>query len=109
GAAYLARNVAALATGGRLVVISTRGGARGEIDLGVLMRKRASVFASTLRARPPGEKAAVVAAVRESVWPLIAAGRVVPVIERSLPMPEAAAAHRLLAGGTHVGKIVLLT
>lgn len=108
GAPYLARNCEALATGGRLVVIATRGGTRAELDLGLLMRKRASILASTLRARPAGEKAAIVAAVRAEVWPLVSAGRVVPVIERALPMADAAAAHRLLDEGTHVGKILLL-
>jgi NADPH:quinone reductase-like Zn-dependent oxidoreductase len=109
GAPYLARNVAALATGGRLVVISTRGGASAEVDLGLLMRKRASILASTLRARPPAEKAAIVAAVRARVWPLISAGKVRPVIARVLPMAEAAAAHRHLDDGTHIGKILLTT
>jgi len=108
GAPYLAGNLAALATGGRLVVISTRGGSRGEVDLGMLMRKRGSIFAATLRARPPGEKAEVVAATREHVWPLVSAGKVAPVIQRVLPMAEAAEAHRLLDEGTHIGKILLV-
>jgi putative PIG3 family NAD(P)H quinone oxidoreductase len=108
GAPYLERNITALATGGRLVVIATRGGARGELDIRSLMRKRASIFASTLRARPGSEKAVIVAAVREHVWPLVSSGQVVPVIERSFPMTEAAAAHRLLEQGTHVGKILLV-
>jgi putative PIG3 family NAD(P)H quinone oxidoreductase len=108
GAPYLARNVAALATGGRLVIISTRGGPRAEIDLGTLMIKRISVFASTLRARPVAEKAAIVAAVRDQVWPLVSAGKVVPVIERRFAMAGAAQAHELLDAGTHVGKLLLL-
>ena len=108
GAPYLAGNLAALATWGRLVVISTRGGSRGEVDLGMLMRKRGSIFAATLRARPPGEKAEVVAATREHVWPLVSAGKVAPVIQRVLPMAEAAEAHRLLDEGTHIGKILLV-
>jgi putative PIG3 family NAD(P)H quinone oxidoreductase len=107
GGEYLARNLAALATGGRLVVIATQGGARGELDLGLLMRKRASVLASTLRARPLPEKAAIVAAVREQVWPLVSAGQVRPVIEAVLPLAEAATAHQRLEAGSHVGKIVL--
>ncbi|HTS99944.1 MAG TPA: NAD(P)H-quinone oxidoreductase [Streptosporangiaceae bacterium] len=107
GALYLPRNVTALATGGRLVVIGTQGGNRGELDLGLLLRKRASVSAASLRARPVAEKAAVVAAVREHVWPLIAAGRVTPVIDRVLPLSEAPQAHRLMETGAHVGKIVL--
>jgi putative PIG3 family NAD(P)H quinone oxidoreductase len=108
GGPYLARNVVALATGGRLLVVSTQGGTSAELDLQMLMRKRASILASTLRARPAAEKAAIVAGVREQVWPLIGAGRVRPVIDRALPMAEAAAAHRLLDEGTHVGKILLV-
>ncbi len=108
GAPYLSRNLAALATGGRLVVISTRGGAHAELDLGVAMRKRIAIFASTLRARPLDEKTAIVAAVRDQVWPLVATGQIKPVIWRSLPLAEAAQAHRLLDEGSHIGKILLL-
>jgi len=108
GASYLARNLAALATGGRLVVIGLQGGSRAELDLGVLMRKRASLHATTLRARPADEKAAVAAAVRDHVWPLINAGRVAAVIDRELPMSQAARAHRVMASGEHIGKILLL-
>jgi putative PIG3 family NAD(P)H quinone oxidoreductase len=108
GAPYLARNVEALATGGRLVIIGMQGGGRAaELDLGQLIRKRACVAGSTLRARPAEEKAMVVAAVRDHVWPLIAAGRVGPVIDRILPLDEAAAAHRLVDAGGHVGKVLL--
>ena len=107
GGSYLPRNVAALATGGRLVVIAVQGGPRGELDLGLLMRKRASVLASTLRARPLPEKNAIVSAVRDEVWPLVAAGRIRPVIDQVLPLAEAAAAHRRLEEGSHIGKIVL--
>jgi putative PIG3 family NAD(P)H quinone oxidoreductase len=108
GASYLARNLAALATGGRLVVIGRQGGSRAELDLGVLQAKRASLHATTLRARPAPEKAAVVAAVRASVWPLIGAGKVVAVIDRELPMSQAAQAHRVMAAGEHIGKILLV-
>jgi putative PIG3 family NAD(P)H quinone oxidoreductase len=107
GASYLARNLAALATDGRLVIIGRQGGSRAEIDLGVLQGKRASVHATTLRARPAGQKAAVVAAVREHVWPLIGTGQVRAVIDRELPMSQAAAAHRAMAASEHIGKIVL--
>jgi NADPH:quinone reductase-like Zn-dependent oxidoreductase len=109
GAPYLARNVDALATGGRLVQISTREGGTADINLGVLMVKRISIFASTLRARPIADKAVIVAAVRDQVWPLVAAGQVAPVIERTLPLAEAAQAHRLIEDGAHVGKILLVT
>ncbi len=108
GASYLARNLAALATGGRLVIIGRQGGSRAEIDLGVLQGKRASVHATTLRARPANEKAAVVAAVHDRVWPLIDAGQVKAVIDRKLPMSQAAQAHRALAASEHIGKILLL-
>ncbi len=108
GASYLARNLAALATGGRLVIIGRQGGSRAEIDLGVLQGKRASVHATTLRARPANEKAAVVAAVHDHVWPLIDAGKVAAVIDRKLPMSQAAQAHRALAASEHIGKIVLV-
>ena len=107
GGSYLPRNVDALAVGGRLVVIGLQGGRRGELDLGKLLAKRAAVFATSLRARPVHEKAAIVAAVREHVWPLVAAGRVRPVIDRVLPLREAAAAHRVLEAGEHVGKVLL--
>jgi putative PIG3 family NAD(P)H quinone oxidoreductase len=107
GAAYLPRNLAALATGGRLEVIGMQGGNRGELDLGLLMRKRASVRSASLRARPAAEKAAIVAGVREHVWPLIEAGSVNPVIDRILPLGEAPEAHRLVEAGAHVGKILL--
>ena len=107
GASYLAPNLAALATDGRLVIIGRQGGSRAEIDLGVLQGKRASVHATTLRARPPHEKAEVVAAVRDQVWPLIGAGQVAAVIDRELPMSQAAQAHRAMAASDHVGKILL--
>ena len=107
GAAYLARNVEALAPNGRLAVIGLQGGAKAELDLGRLMRKRATVVATTLRARPAGEKAAIVAAVRERVWPWVEEGSVRPVVDRVLPMAEAAEAHRVVDAGEHVGKVVL--
>jgi putative PIG3 family NAD(P)H quinone oxidoreductase len=109
GASYLTQNTMALATGGRLIVIGMQGGSRGDIDLGQLMRKRAVVRGSTLRSRPPGEKAAIVAAVREQVWPLIALGQVRPVIQAVLPLEQAADAHRAMDGSEHIGKILLST
>jgi putative PIG3 family NAD(P)H quinone oxidoreductase len=107
GASYLARNIAALAVNGRLVVIGLQGGARAELDLGQLMGKRAAVLATTLRARPDEEKAAIVQSVREHVWPLLESGRVVPVVDRVLPVDQAAEAHRLVEAGAVVGKVVL--
>ncbi|MFJ5547180.1 NAD(P)H-quinone oxidoreductase [Streptomyces sp. NPDC093225] len=107
GAKYLARNVDALAVNGRMTVIGLQGGAKAELNLGALLMKRAAVVGTTLRARPLGEKAAVVAAVREHVWPLVEAGRVRPVVDRALPLAEAAEAHRLLESGEPVGKLLL--
>ena len=107
GASYLARNVDVLAVGGRLVVIGLQGGTRGELDLGALLVKRASVHATSLRARPAAEKAAIVSAVREHVWPAVEAGEVRPVVDRVLPLDEAAQAHRVLESSAHIGKIVL--
>jgi putative PIG3 family NAD(P)H quinone oxidoreductase len=107
GAAYLPRNVDALATGGRIVVIGLQGGRKGELDLGQLLTKRGAVHATSLRGRPVAEKAAIVAEVREHVWPLVASGAVRAVVDRRVPMPDAALAHRLLEESGHVGKIIL--
>lgn len=107
GAAYLDRNVDALAADGRIVTIGMQGGRRAELDLGKLMAKRGAIMATTLRARPPEQKAAIVAAVREHVWPLIDAGKIRPVIYRELPMTQAPEAHRIMAASTHTGKILL--
>ncbi|SCE88045.1 putative NAD(P)H quinone oxidoreductase, PIG3 family [Micromonospora coriariae] len=107
GGSYLGRNVAALASGGRLVVIGLQGGRKAELDLGALVSKRASVSATTLRARPLTEKAEIVRGVRDEVWPLIETGRIRPVVDRRLPMTEAAEAHRLVESNDHVGKVLL--
>jgi putative PIG3 family NAD(P)H quinone oxidoreductase len=110
GAKYLARNITALADGGRLVVIGLQGGTRAELDINALMRKRAGVIGTTLRSRPvsgPGSKAEIVEQVRAELWPLVAAGVIRPVVDSVLDLPDAAAAHARLAGGGHVGKIVL--
>ncbi|MGW3953051.1 NAD(P)H-quinone oxidoreductase [Streptomyces sp. NPDC004752] len=108
GAKYLDRNVRALAVNGRLAVIGLQGGAKGELNLGALLNKRAAVSATSLRARPFAEKAAIVAAVREHVWPLFASGQVRPVVDRELPMPEAAEAHRVVEASGHIGKVLLV-
>ncbi len=107
GASYLARNVDALALSGRLAVIGLQGGRRAELDLGVLWGKRGAVLTTSLRSRPPEEKAAIVASVRKNVWPLLADGRFRPVVDRVLPMPDAAEAHRVMEASEHVGKLVL--
>ncbi|NJP99288.1 NAD(P)H-quinone oxidoreductase [Streptomyces zingiberis] len=108
GAKYLERNVKALAVNGRLAVIGLQGGVKGELNLGALLAKRAAVTATSLRGRPAVEKASIVAAVREHVWPLVGDGRVRPVVDRTLPMSEAAQAHRALEDSGHVGKILLV-
>ncbi|WP_370891781.1 NAD(P)H-quinone oxidoreductase [Janibacter sp. GXQ6167] len=108
GAKYLPRNVAALAINGRLVVIGLMGGRKGELDLGALLTKRAAVIATSLRARPAEEKATIVAAVREHVWPLIEQGAVRPIIHSTHPLAEAAAAHEEMESSTHIGKILLV-
>ncbi|WP_343573238.1 NAD(P)H-quinone oxidoreductase [Mycobacterium sp.] len=110
GAAYLDRNLDALATDGRLVIIGMQGGVKGELNIAKLMGKRAQVIGTTLRGRPttgPNSKSDVVAAVTESVWPMIADGRVRPVIGVRLPIQQAGEAHRLLSAGEVTGKIVL--
>ncbi|MER7747827.1 NAD(P)H-quinone oxidoreductase [Streptomyces bacillaris] len=109
GAKYLERNVRALAVNGRLAIIGLQGGVKGELNLGALLAKRAAVTATSLRGRPLAEKAAIVAAVREHVWPLIADGVVRPVVDRTVPMADAAEAHRVLESSTHVGKVLLIT
>jgi putative PIG3 family NAD(P)H quinone oxidoreductase len=108
GAAYLGRNVEVLATNGRLVVIGMQGGTRAELNLGQLLAKRAAVLATTLRARPPEEKAAIVASVVEHVWPLVADGIVRPIVDTSFPLARAADAHRRLESSEHVGKVLLV-
>lgn len=109
GAKYLDRNVQALAVNGRLAIIGMQGGAKGELNIGALLTKRAAISATSLRARPAAEKAAIVAAVREHVWPLVASGRIRPVVDREIPMPEAAAAHRVVEDSGHIGKVLLVT
>ena len=109
GAAYLGRNVAALATEGRLVIIGMQGGTKGELDINALLRKRGAVIATALRSRPTEGKASICRAVVEHVWPLVGDGRVKPVVHTSLPLAEAAAAHALMEAGDNVGKILLTT
>ncbi|MFN8195329.1 MAG: NAD(P)H-quinone oxidoreductase [Nocardioidaceae bacterium] len=107
GAKYLARNLEALATGGRLVVIGLQGGARAELDLGTLLTKRAAVAATSLRARPLEEKAAICAAVVEHVWPLVADGVVRPVVHARMPLDDVRRAHEAMEAGGHLGKLLL--
>jgi putative PIG3 family NAD(P)H quinone oxidoreductase len=109
GAAYLARNIDALAMDGRISNIGMQQGRKAELDLGALMAKRGTIMSTTLRARPAKQKARIVAAVAEHVWPLVEAGVIRPVIDREIPMAEAAEAHRVMTASTHTGKIVLRT
>jgi putative PIG3 family NAD(P)H quinone oxidoreductase len=111
GAKYLARNLDSLAVGGRLVIIGMQGGTKSDIDLNLLMRRRLTVHAATLRARPtsgPGGKAEIVAAVRHDVWPDVERGVVRPVVDRRLPMSRAADAHRAVEVSEHIGKVLLV-
>jgi NADPH2:quinone reductase len=108
GAGALQDNLAMLATGGRLVVIGLQRGTRAEIDLGLLLTRRLTVAATTLRSRPADEKAAIVAAVRAHVWPMIDDGRVRPVVHTRLPLAHAADAHRFLETSEVFGKLLLL-
>jgi putative PIG3 family NAD(P)H quinone oxidoreductase len=107
GGSYLPRNVAALATGGRLVVIGLQGGRKGELDLSALLAKRASIAATALRARSTDDKAAIVRGVREEVWPLVESGAIGPIIDRRLPIAQAAEAHRIVESSDHLGKVLL--
>jgi putative PIG3 family NAD(P)H quinone oxidoreductase len=108
GAKYLAANLTALAPDGRLVIIGLQGGATGELDLGLLLRMRGSVMATTLRGRPAEQKAAICRAVVEGLWPLVEAGTVRPVVHAALPMTQAAQAHRLVEASSHIGKVLLV-
>lgn len=110
GAAYLDRNIDALATDGWLIVIGMQGGVKAELNIGKLLAKRARVVGTTLRARPvtgPNSKSAVVDAVTESVWPMFANGAVRPIIGARLPVQQAGEAHQLMVSGKVTGKIVL--
>jgi putative PIG3 family NAD(P)H quinone oxidoreductase len=109
GASYLARNLAALAPDGRLAIIGLQGGRRTELDLAALLATRGVISATGLRSRPPADKARIVKGVREQVWPLVESGAVRPVIDRRLPMPEAAQAHRIVEASEHLGKVLLVT
>lgn len=107
GGDYLARDVEALALGGRVVFIGNQSGAQGSLDIGTLMRKRAAVHATTLRARPLEERRAIIGAVRENVWPLVADGTVRPVVDEVIPLAEAERAHERMTASGHIGKLLL--
>ncbi len=107
GAKYLDRNVRVLNTAGRLVVIGLQGGVKGELDLNRLLMKRAAVMATSLRARPTQEKAAIVSAMVAQVWPLVEDGTVRPIIHERLPLERVRDAHQLLEDSSHTGKVLL--
>jgi NADPH:quinone reductase len=109
GAPYLDRNLRSLAVDGRLVQIGLMGGSETPIDLRRVMGRRLTITGSTLRPRSVAEKATIADALREQVWPLLEAGRVKPIVYRTLPLREAAEAHRIMESSEHVGKIVLTT
>lgn len=109
GAKYLQRNVSALANEGRLVIIGMQGGVTAELDIAELLRKRGAVIATSLRARPADDKAAICTSTADNVWPLIADGSIRTSITARFPLTEVAEGHRLMESGTHSGKILLVT
>ena len=107
GAKYLQKNLDALAVAGRLVIIGLQGGTKAELNLNQLMTKRAAVIGTTLRGRPVEEKSSIMQAVGEYVWPLLVSGQIRPLVDRTFPLAEAAAAHEYFDSGQHTGKILL--
>lgn len=107
GGDYVAREINCLADDGRIVIIALLGGAKANIDLGQVLRRRLTVTGSTLRPRPVAFKAQIAKELRETVWPLLAAGKIKPVIHKVFPLAHAADAHALMESSAHVGKIVL--
>jgi NADPH2:quinone reductase len=108
GGSYVPRELKCIAEDGRLVFIATLGGARTEIEIFEVMRKRITISGSTLRPRPVAFKGAIAKSLREKIWPFIEAGRIKPVIYKAFPLAQAAEAHRLMETSTHIGKIVLV-
>ena len=104
---YVARELSCLADDGRLVIIAVQGGVKSEINAGEVLRRRLTITGSTLRPRPVAFKAAIARALQEKIWPLLAAGRIKPVIERVFDAGQAAEAHALMESNQHVGKILL--
>ena len=107
GGDYIARDLEALATGGRIMSIANRSGRPSTFDMNLLMHKRARIWGTTLRARPLAERVAIIASVREHVWPHLAAGRVRPVIDSVFPLEDATQAHLRMESSHHLGKILL--
>lgn len=107
GGDYVAREIGCLADDGRIVIIALLGGAKANVDLGQVLRRRLTITGSTLRPRPVAFKAQIARELRERVWPLLEAGKIKPVIYQTFPLEEAAAAHTLMESSAHVGKIML--
>lgn len=107
GGDYLPREIACLADDGRIGLIAVQGGTKAELDLGALLRRRLTVTGSTLRPRSVAFKAAIAHHLRTTVWPLIEAGKIKPVIYQTFPLEQASEAHALMEASTHVGKIML--
>ncbi|OYO30070.1 NAD(P)H-quinone oxidoreductase [Janthinobacterium sp. PC23-8] len=107
GGDYLPREIACLADDGRIGLIAVQGGTKAELDLGTLLRRRLTVTGSTLRPRSVAFKAAVAQHLRQTVWPLIEAGKIKPVIYKTFPLDKANEAHALMEASTHIGKIML--
>ena len=107
GGDYLPREIACLADDGRIGLIAVQGGTKAELDLGTLLRRRLTVTGSTLRPRSVDFKAAIARHLRETVWPLIEAGKIKPVIYKTFPLEKASEAHALMEASTHIGKIML--
>jgi NADPH2:quinone reductase len=105
---YMPRNIASLAVEGRLVIIAFQRGNKVELDVNPVMRRRLTITGSALRARPVADKGAIAAGLRQSVWPKLDSGEIRPVIHATFPLAQAAAAHRLMESGDHIGKIVLV-
>lgn len=107
GAKYLDQNVRALAMDGHMVIIGMQGGVKGELNIGRLLTKRGSISATALRARDLADKARIVRDTEETVWPLIQAGKIQHQLSTTLPLEDAAQAHKMLKDGSVTGKIVL--
>jgi NADPH2:quinone reductase len=107
GGDYVGREISCLADDGRIVVIALLGGARANVDLGQVLRRRLTITGSTLRPRPVAFKAAIARELRERVWPLFTEGRIKPVIYKTFPLAQAPDAHALMESSAHVGKIML--
>lgn len=104
---YIGRDLKCLADDGRVVIIALLGGPKGTVDFNQVLRRRLTITGSTLRPRPVGFKAAIAAALRQKVWPLLESGELRPVVHATFPLEQAAQAHAMMEAGDHVGKIIL--